>query len=88
MFYPCQINIEFPHAMKYEIPVMKKAGPERSTYSVRLRPSLIKSLRHAAVEEERPFSELLEQAIEDFLAKYEQARQAEKGKKGKRDSGR
>jgi len=68
--------------------VMKKEGPERSTYSVRLRPSLIKSLRHMAVEEERPFSALLEQAIEDYLVKHGQARQAGKGKKGKRDSGR
>jgi predicted transcriptional regulator len=74
--------------MKCEMRVLKKEGPERSAYSVRLRPSLIKSLRHAAVEEERPLSALLEQAIEEFLARYEQARQAGKGKKGKRDSGR
>jgi len=74
--------------MKYEIRVMKKEGPERSTYSVRLRPSLVKSLRHAAVEEERPLSELLEWAIEDFLVKCDRAHQTGKGKKGKRDSGR
>ena len=73
--------------MKYEMRVLKKEGPERSAYSVRLRPSLIKSLRHAAVEEERPLSALLEQAMEQFLARYEQSRQTGKGKKGKRDSG-
>ena len=74
--------------MKYEMRAMKKEGPERSTYSVRLRPSLIKRFRHAAVEEEKPLSTLLEQAIEEFLVKYDQARQTGKGKKGKRDSGR
>lgn len=74
--------------MKYEIRAMKKEGPERSTYSVRLRPSLIKRFRHAAVEEERPLSALLEQAIEEYLAKYGQAPQTGKGKKGKKDSGR
>ena len=66
--------------------VMAKEGPERSTYSVRLRPALIKRLRHVAVEEERPFAELLEQAIEDFLAKYGQAPRTGKGKKGKKDA--
>jgi hypothetical protein len=63
---------------------MKKEGPERSTYSVRLRPSLIKRFRHLAIEEERPFSDLLERAIEDFLAKYGKAPKGGKGKKGKK----
>jgi len=68
--------------------VMKKEGPERNTYSVRLRPSLIKKFRHVAVEEERPLSDLLEQVIEDFLARYDQAQKIGKGRKGGKNPGR
>jgi len=71
-----------------KLSVMKKEGPERSTYSVRLRPSLIKKFRHVAIEEERPLSDLLEQAIEDFLAKHDQAQKTGKGRKGKKNPGR
>jgi predicted transcriptional regulator len=66
--------------------VMAKETSERNTYSVRIRPALIKRLRHVAVEEERPFAELLEQAIEDFLERHDQALRAGKGKKGKKDA--
>ena len=67
---------------------MKKPAPERNTYSVRLRPSLIKLFRHVAIEQETPFSALLERAMEEFLAKHGQARETGKAMKRKKDSGR
>jgi len=66
-----------------------KDTSQRETYSVRLRPSVIKSLRHLAIEEEKPLSELLEQAIEDLLAKHAQKLPSRDQKKGnKKGSGR
>ena len=47
----------------------RKNAPERQTYSVRVKPGVIDSLRHLAVDEHKPLSALLEQAIEDLLAK-------------------
>jgi hypothetical protein len=50
---------------------------------------VIKSLRHLAIEEEKPLSELLEQAIEDLLAKHAQKLPSRDQKKGnKKGSGR
>ncbi len=49
-----------------------KDEDKRRTYSVRLRPSVIKRLRHLAIEREETLSELLEKAIEDLLAKHDQ----------------
>lgn len=43
---------------------------ERKTFSVRLRPDIMKSLKILAVEEEKPLAELLEQAIDDLLKKH------------------
>lgn len=43
---------------------------ERKTFSVRLRPDIMKSLKLLAVEEETPLAELLEQAIEELLMKH------------------
>ena len=54
--------------MKYELH-MSNEDEARRTYSVRLLPSVIKRLRHLAVEEERTLSDLIEKAIEDLLAK-------------------
>ena len=48
----------------------RKDAPKRETYSVRLQPGVIKTLRHLALDEQKPLSELLEQAIVDLLAKY------------------
>lgn len=43
---------------------------ERKTFSVRLRPEIMKKVKLLAVEEEKPLAELLEQAIEELLVKY------------------
>lgn len=48
----------------------KKGAPGRETYSVRLQPIVIDTLRHLAVDQHTPLSELLEEAIADVLAKY------------------
>ncbi|HYA15535.1 MAG TPA: ribbon-helix-helix domain-containing protein [Syntrophales bacterium] len=42
---------------------------ERKTYSVRLMPDVMKSLKMLAVEKEITVSELLEEAIRDMLKK-------------------
>ncbi|MDA8171752.1 MAG: ribbon-helix-helix domain-containing protein [Nitrospiraceae bacterium] len=52
---------------------------DRRTYSVRLRPEIIKKLRILAVESEKQPSILLEEAIEDLLKKHSA------GKKGKKE---
>ena len=62
---------------------------ERKTYSVRLQESVLDSLRHLAVDEHRPLSALLEEAITDILAKYSRmpppgSGKEEGGKKGRR----
>lgn len=43
---------------------------ERRTYSVRLRPDVMKKIKLMAVEEEKPLSALLEEAIDDLINKY------------------
>ena len=48
----------------------RKDRPMRETYSVRVQPRVIDSLRHLAVDEHQPLSALLEQAIEDLLMKH------------------
>jgi len=62
---------------------------ERKTYSVRLQESVLDSMRHLAVDEHRPLSALLEEAITDILAKYARTTppgsgKEEGGKKGRR----
>ena len=72
MLYPCQINIAFHRAMKYELRMPDKDESRRRTYSVRLQPSVMKKLRHLAVEKEKTLSDLIEQAIEELLDKHHQ----------------
>jgi|GEM_PF-1068505 hypothetical protein len=48
---------------------MRKGAPQRKTYSVRIQEGVIDSLRHLAVDEHIPLSELLEEAIVDVVAK-------------------
>ncbi len=45
----------------------------RDTYSVRLQARVIDTLRHSAVDEHRPLSELLEEAIGDLPGRYGRA---------------
>lgn len=45
---------------------------QKRTYSVRLRPSMMKKLRHLAVEKEKTLSDLIEQAIEELFDKHSQ----------------
>lgn len=47
---------------------------ERKTYSVRLRPGVMKKVKLMAVEKEKPLSALLEEAIEDLIKKYDKER--------------
>ena len=44
---------------------------ERKVFSTRLDQDLIKELKHLAVDEGRALNDLLEEAIQDFLKKYE-----------------
>jgi hypothetical protein len=66
----------------------KKDICERKTYSVRLQETVLDSLRHLAVDEHRPLSSLLEEAITDILAKYGKrppgSGKEEGGKRGRR----
>jgi len=59
---------------------MSEKTNERKTYSVRLRPEVMKKVKLMAVEEEKPLAELLEEAIEDLMKKYGKGRK-EKGTK-------
>lgn len=43
---------------------------ERKTYSVRLQEAVLDGLKHLAVDEHRPLSALLEEAIRDIMVKY------------------
>jgi predicted transcriptional regulator len=49
---------------KQKEPVMKKQS------GVRLDPELIKSLKHLAIDLDKSFNSLVEEAIEDLLKKY------------------
>lgn len=49
---------------------MRPRISERKTFSVRIRPQTMKSIRLLSVEEEKPLSHLLEEAISDLLEKY------------------
>ncbi|MDA8090285.1 MAG: ribbon-helix-helix domain-containing protein [Nitrospiraceae bacterium] len=51
---------------------------DRRTYSVRLRPEIMKKIRFLAVESEKPVSELLEEAIGDLLKKHSPGKKAKK----------
>lgn len=47
-----------------------KAGPKKN-YGLRLEQGLMKELAHLAVDEDRWLNELIEEAIQDLLKKYE-----------------
>ncbi|MDH4232893.1 MAG: ribbon-helix-helix domain-containing protein [Nitrospirota bacterium] len=50
--------------------VKAKDDITRESYSVRLNPDLISRLKHLAVDEKKPISQLIEEGIEDLLKKY------------------
>jgi predicted transcriptional regulator len=43
---------------------------ERKVLSTRIDQDLIKELKHLAVDQDRPLNDLLEEAIQDLLAKH------------------
>ena len=43
---------------------------EKKMFSSRVDPSLIKALKHLAVDFERPLADLIEEAISDYLLKH------------------
>jgi hypothetical protein len=47
----------------------QKDGTIRATYSVRLNPDLLRSLKHIAVDENRSVGELLEEGIKAVIKK-------------------
>lgn len=51
---------------------------QRKQYGLRLRLRLMKELRHLAVEEEKNLNDLVEEAIQDLLKKYQGKRKGEK----------
>jgi hypothetical protein len=60
----------------------RKDVAQKETYSVRLQPQVIDTLRHLAVDQHKPLSGLLEEAILDLLHKYGRTLPAE-GKRGR-----
>ena len=46
-------------------------GMERKNITTSIKPNLIKSIKHLAVDTEKPLNELFEEAIQDLLKKYE-----------------
>jgi len=51
--------------------MIKKREPvKRKQSGVRLDPELIKSLKHIAIDQDRSFNSLVEEAVEDILKKY------------------
>lgn len=51
---------------------------EKKTYSVRLKPELMKEIRLLAVNKERPLTDIMEEAMTDLLRKYGAEKKAEK----------
>ncbi len=47
--------------------VRAKDDITRESYSVRLNPELIRQLKHLAVDERKPVSQLIEEGIEELL---------------------
>jgi predicted transcriptional regulator len=47
-----------------------KSDIKREQSGVRLRPDLVKELKHLALDLEKPYNILIEEAIEDLLQKY------------------
>jgi len=50
--------------------VKAKDDIPRESYSVRLKPELVRQLKHLAVDERKPVSQLIEEGIEELLRKY------------------
>lgn len=53
---------------------------EKKTYSVRLKPELMKEIRLLAVNKERPLTDIMEEAMTDLLRKYGAEEKAENEK--------
>jgi predicted transcriptional regulator len=51
--------------------VKAKDDIKRESYSVRLNPALIMKVKHIAVDEKKTVSQVIEDAIEDLLRKYQ-----------------
>jgi predicted transcriptional regulator len=49
------------------IGMTKKSEIKRTVFSTRLDPDLVKKLKHIAVDEKKPMSQLLEEAIVSYL---------------------
>jgi len=49
---------------------MKETKEERVVFGVRVRKDLVKELKKLAVEQDKKYGELLEEAIRDLLEKY------------------
>jgi hypothetical protein len=50
---------------------------DRKTYSIRMRPELMKALKKAAADETSSLSSLIEQAVEDMLRNMKQNKDPE-----------
>ena len=50
---------------------MEQKKVEKKQSGVRLDPDLLKKLRHLAIDLDRPFNSLMEEAAEDLLKKYQ-----------------
>jgi len=60
--------------------------PERKTYSVRMQETMLDSLKHLSVDEHRPLSALLEEAVRDILLKYHRTPHGGGQKEGVKES--
>ena len=44
---------------------------DKKMFATRIRPDVLKKLKHLSVDAEKPISDLTEEAIQDLLEKYE-----------------
>jgi len=51
--------------------IKNKFMKEKKTFSTRIDAECLKALKHLAVDEDKSLGELLEEAIEDLIKKYE-----------------
>jgi len=54
---------------------------QRTQTGLRLKPDLVKALKHIAIDSGRPYNSLVEEAIEDYLFKHGHAVPASQVKK-------
>jgi|WetSurSiteA1Bulk_404760.scaffolds.fasta_scaffold296227_2 hypothetical protein len=52
----------------------------KKTFSIRIEESFMRSLKHLAIDLNKSFGTLLEEAIQDLLKKYESKNPPKKGK--------